>query len=138
MAIFLINFVVKTALIWLVLGGFFCVFSQSVTICNMHSCYKFALVLQKICTPFSANQNWVMFSCILLLGLPCAFRCSTRINIRYISVVFAFILAQKGRCSRILQLIRVWAQLTNTIFFEFFDRSLNFWMLKRFATVNIF
>ena len=31
MAIFL-NFVVKTALIWLVLGGFFCVFSQSETI----------------------------------------------------------------------------------------------------------
>ena len=40
MAIFL-NFVVKTALIWLVLGGFFCVFSQSETICNLHSCYKF-------------------------------------------------------------------------------------------------
>ena len=44
MAIFL-NFVVKTALIWLVLGGFFCVFSQSESICNLHSCYKFALVL---------------------------------------------------------------------------------------------
>ena len=40
MAIFL-NFVFKTALIWLVLGGFFCVFSQSETICNLHSCYKF-------------------------------------------------------------------------------------------------
>ena len=40
MAIFL-NFVVKTALIWLVLGGFFCVFSPSETICNLHSCYKF-------------------------------------------------------------------------------------------------
>ena len=26
----------------------------------------FALVLQKSCTPFSANQNWVIFSCILL------------------------------------------------------------------------
>ena len=36
MAIFL-NFVVKTAQIWLVLGGFFCVFSQSETICNLHS-----------------------------------------------------------------------------------------------------
>ena len=41
-AIFL-NFVVKTAKIWLLLGGFFCVFSQSETICNLHSCYKFAL-----------------------------------------------------------------------------------------------
>ena len=40
MAIFL-NFVFKTALIWLVLGGFFCVFSQSETIRNLHSCYKF-------------------------------------------------------------------------------------------------
>ena len=40
MAIFL-NFVVKTALIWLVLGGFFCVFSQSETVCNLHSRYKF-------------------------------------------------------------------------------------------------
>ena len=40
MAIFL-NFVVKTAKIWLVLGGFFCVFNQSETICNLHSCYKF-------------------------------------------------------------------------------------------------
>ena len=38
-------FVVKTALIWLVLVGFFCVFSQSESICNLHSCYKFALVL---------------------------------------------------------------------------------------------
>ena len=27
---------------------------------------SFALVLQKSCTPFSANQNWVIFSCILL------------------------------------------------------------------------
>ena len=40
MDIFL-NFVVKTALIWLVLGFFICVFSQSETICNLHSCYKF-------------------------------------------------------------------------------------------------
>ena len=31
----LLNFVVKTTLIWLVLGGFFCVFSQSETICNL-------------------------------------------------------------------------------------------------------
>ena len=37
--------VVKTALIWLVLVGFFCVFGQSESICNLHSCYKFALVL---------------------------------------------------------------------------------------------
>ena len=36
-----LKFVVKTALIWLVLGRFFCVFSQSETICNLHSCYKF-------------------------------------------------------------------------------------------------
>ena len=65
MAIFL-NFVVKTALVWLVLGGFFWVFSQSQSICNLHSCYKFALALQRNCTLFSANQNWVIFSCILL------------------------------------------------------------------------
>ena len=38
-AIFL-NFVVKTSQIWLVLVGFFCVFSQSETICNLLSCYK--------------------------------------------------------------------------------------------------
>ena len=56
MASFL-NFVFKTALIRLVLGGFFYVFSQSETICNFHSCYKFALMLQKNCSPFSANQN---------------------------------------------------------------------------------
>ena len=30
---------------------------------------SFALVLQKSCTPFSANQNWVIFSCILLAVL---------------------------------------------------------------------
>ena len=65
MAVFL-NFVVKTAKVWLVLGGFFCVFGQSETICILRSCNKFALVLQKNCTPFSANQNWVIFSCILL------------------------------------------------------------------------
>ena len=61
-----LNTVVKKALIWLVLGGFFCVFSQSETICNLHSCYRFALLLQKNSTPFSVNQNWVIFSCILL------------------------------------------------------------------------
>ena len=65
MAVFL-NFVVKTAKVWLVFGGFFCVFGQSETICILHSCNKFAPVLQKNCTPFSANQNWVIFSCILL------------------------------------------------------------------------
>ena len=31
----------------------------------------FALVLQKSCTPFSANQNWVIFSCILLVLQNC-------------------------------------------------------------------
>ena len=70
MAIFL-KFV-KTALIWLVLGGFFCVFSQSESTCNLHSCYKFALVLQRNCTPFSANQNWVIFSSISLYHLTAA------------------------------------------------------------------
>ena len=70
MAIFL-NFVVKTAPIWLILAGFFWVFSESETICNLHSCYKFAFVLQKNCTPFSANQNWVFFSCILLVLKNC-------------------------------------------------------------------
>ena len=71
-------FVVKTALIWLVLVGFFCVFSQSESICNLHSCYKFALVLQKSCTPFSANQNWVIFSCTLLVFQNCAILNSVR------------------------------------------------------------
>ena len=60
-------FAIETALIWYgSCWGFFCVFSQSESICNLHSCYKFALVLQKSCTPFLANQNWVIFSCILL------------------------------------------------------------------------
>ena len=72
MAIFL-NFVVKTALIWLVLGGFCCIFSQSKTICYLHSCYKFCSRVTNLhscyrrgCTPFSANQSWVILSCILL------------------------------------------------------------------------
>ena len=43
----------------MVLGGFFCAFSQSETICNLHSCYRRTALL------FSANQNWVIFSCIL-------------------------------------------------------------------------
>ena len=61
MAIFLI-FVVKTALILLVLGGFVFVFNQSETVCSLHSCYKFALVQQKNCTSLSAaNQNSVVF-----------------------------------------------------------------------------
>ena len=34
-------FVVKAALIWVVLVRFFCVFSQSESICNLHSCYTF-------------------------------------------------------------------------------------------------
>ena len=80
-----LKFVVKTALIWLVLDLFFGVFSQSKTICNLHSCYKFALVLhqfalvlQKSCTPFSANQNWVIFSCILLVLQNCEILHSVR------------------------------------------------------------
>ena len=77
MAIFL-NFVVKTAPIWLILAGFFWVLSESETICNLHSCYKFALVLQKNCTPFSANQNWVIFSCILLVLKNCEILHSVR------------------------------------------------------------
>ena len=36
-------------------------------VCTCFTVYKFALTLQKNCTPFSANQNWVIFSCILLL-----------------------------------------------------------------------
>ena len=68
MAIFLNSVVKKRALIWLVPVGFFSVFNQSETICNFHSCYKIAFVLQENCTPFSAtcNQNWVIFWCILL------------------------------------------------------------------------
>ena len=91
MAIFL-NFVVKTALIWLVLGGFFCVFSQSETICNLHSCYKFALVLQKNCTPFSANQNWVIFSCILssLLSYSEIHGVAVICNNRFSVIIFNF------------------------------------------------
>ena len=32
---------IETALIWLVFAGFFCVFRQSESICNLHSCYTF-------------------------------------------------------------------------------------------------
>ena len=46
-AIFLLNFVVKTALIWLVLVGFSCFFSQSETICNLHSCYRRTALLSQ-------------------------------------------------------------------------------------------
>ena len=56
-AIFLLNFVVQTALIWLVLVGFFCFFQP------IRDHLKFALVLQENCSPFSANQKWVIFSC---------------------------------------------------------------------------
>ena len=56
MAIFL-NFLLKQLESDWFLVVFFYVFSQSETICNLHSCYKFALVLQKDCTPFSANQK---------------------------------------------------------------------------------
>ena len=80
-----LKFVVKTALIWLVLDLFFGVFSQSKTMCNLHSCYnfalvlhQFALVLQKSCTPFWANQNWVIFSCILLVLQNCEILHSVR------------------------------------------------------------
>ena len=46
-AIFLLNFVVQTALIWLVLVGFFCFFSQSETIWNLHSCYRRTALLSQ-------------------------------------------------------------------------------------------
>ena len=46
-------------------------------------------------------------------------------------------LHRKGRrCSRILQLIRAWAQLTNTIFLDFFNRPLNLWMLPKLVRRN--
>ena len=53
---------------------------------------------------------------------------SARIYIKYIylALLSRSSLRKKGRrCSRILQLIRAWAQLTNTIFLDFFYRPLN-------------
>ena len=61
-----LNFVVKTALIWLALSGFFCVSSQSDTSCNLHLCYKFALLLQKN-TPFSQSELSNFFVYIIIL-----------------------------------------------------------------------
>ena len=63
-----------------------------------------------------------------LLGLRCARRRS--VALEYISSTLALLsrssLRKKGRrCSRILQSIRAWAQLTNTIFLDFFYRPLN-------------
>ena len=57
MAIFS-NFV-KTALIWLVLGGFLCVFSQSETICNLHLCYKFCT---RVTSLHSCYRRTALFS----------------------------------------------------------------------------
>ena len=75
MAIF-VNFVVKTALIWLVLGGFFCVFSQSETICNLHSCYKFCTRVTSLHSCYGRTailsqpiRTEYFFSCILLTGI---------------------------------------------------------------------
>ena len=64
-----LNFVVKTALIWLVLGGFFCFFSQSETICNLHSCYKFCTRVRKELHSFLNQSELSIFSCILLTGI---------------------------------------------------------------------
>ena len=74
-----------------------------------------------------------------LLGLRCARRRSG--PLQYISSTLALFsrssLRKKGRrCSRILQLIRAWAQLTNTIFLDFFDRPLNLWMLPKLVWRN--
>ena len=70
------NFVVKTALIWLVLGGFFCVFSQSETICNLHSCYKFCTRVTSLHSCYGRTallsqpiRTEYFFSCILLTGI---------------------------------------------------------------------
>ena len=65
-AIFLLNFVVKIALIWLVLVGFF-VFSanQKPLISNLYLSYRLALVLQENCTPL-LSQSEYSNSCILL------------------------------------------------------------------------
>ena len=70
------NFVVKTTLIWLVLSGFFCVFSQSEAICNLHSCYKFcirvtsfALVLQiKELHSFLSQSQLSNFFVYIIMG----------------------------------------------------------------------
>ena len=71
-----LNFVVKTALIWLVLGGFFCVFSQSETICNLHSCYKFCTRVTSLHSCYGRTallsqpiRTEYFFSCILLTGI---------------------------------------------------------------------
>ena len=124
MAIFL-NFVFKTALIWLVLGGFFCVFSQSETICNLHSCYNFALVLQKNCTPFSANQNWVIFWCILLrVEIRTQLRiwkCARKGEIQLLSRVFCYswLVCLLGFWLRKASLVKVGNPISDGIVFAY-------------------
>ena len=53
---------------------------------------SFALVLQEICTPFSANQNWVIVLCILLVLLfellsIGKYKTENQINIYLMSIV---------------------------------------------------
>ena len=78
-------------------------------------------------TKFSGSDRFP-FSINVGMGLRCARRPSGPLE--YISSTLALFsrssLREKGRrCSRILQLIRAWDQLTNTIFLDFFGRPLN-------------
>ena len=93
MAIFL-NFVVKTALMlsdwFLVVSFVFSANQKPFVICTRVT--SFALLLQEISTPFSANQNWVIFSCILLVLLfellsIRKYKTETQINIYLMSIV---------------------------------------------------
>ena len=91
-------------------------YSQSLNRCSRARRYA------DVETKFSGIDK---FPFSIRMGFRCGRGHSARIYIKYISVVFAFILAQNGRCSRMLQFIRAWTQLTNTVFLHFFDRSLN-------------
>ena len=77
------------------------------------------------------------------LGRTLELRCARRrsVPLEYISSTLALFscssLRKKGRrCSRMLQVIRAWTQLTNTIFLDFFARPLNLWMLPKLVWRN--
>ena len=70
-AAILFLFTLSTALILLALVGFPLFLSQSEPICNLHWCYTTLHPCYVLCTPFLANQNHVIFVCILLKKLFC-------------------------------------------------------------------
>ena len=97
-----LNFVVKTTLILLVLGGFFCVFSHSETICNLPSCYKFCTrVAEEL--HFFLSQSELSNFFVYIINMKITFSSQWREKRFFLTTNMAFVTSRRtSNCLHVL------------------------------------